>query len=281
MKTIFIIAILMARVSYAFVSGPGQVNPNENFVSIENQSERGKVEPNENRASFQDAKIDIQKLRYTRGFDQVLSISGTKIYAEYGQFKSAKEEVDSTIFYEADQGSYITLGINGDVVRTLDKQFGFYLQFSPIRNYNENKFSNPRIDQFAVGLTSSQNITDNFFQKNLIHFGSGDGQKQNSYIAFDTGFGYKLDSFVGRQMTLGGSLFLEADTSQHFDSSYDAAFSPAGTQDRIRAFKYGTVYSADVALAQSLSLKINYLQKLGGYDARSTEILSLNLGYKF
>ena len=138
MKKFLIVTFLMAQISHAFVSGPGQVGPNENFVSIENQSERGKVEPNENRASFQDAKIDLQKLRYSRGFDQILSISGAQLYAEYGQFKSAKEEVGSTVFYEADQGSFVTLGLSGDIARTTEKQFGFYLQFSPIRNYNEN-----------------------------------------------------------------------------------------------------------------------------------------------
>lgn len=281
MKKLIIASYFLSQVSHAFVAGPGQVNPNENLISIENQSERGKVEPNENRTSFQDAQIDIQKLRYTRGFDQILSINGAQLYAEIGQFKSAKEQVGTTVFYEADQGSYLTLGLTGDLAHSLDKKFGFYFQFSPTRNYNENKFSNPRIDVFAAGLTSSFSITDNLFQKQLIHFGSGDGGTQNSYIAFDSGFGYKLDSLVGRQMTLGGSLFIEADTSQRTDSSYDAAFSPAGTQDRIRAFKYGTVYSADIALANSLSLKLNYLQKLGGYDARSTEILTLNLGYKF
>lgn len=281
MKTIFIFCLFIATSAHAFVSGPSSVNAGENYISAGLQSERGKVEPNENRASFQDAQIDIYKLRYTRGFEGLLNLSRSSLFVEYGSFQSAKEQVGNTLFYNKDSGSYLTLGLAGDFMHDLDKQFGFYVQFSPVRSYNEKKFSNPRLDQFAVGLTSAFHISENFFQKNLIHYGSGDTPSQNSYLAIDTGFGYKLNHLVGRQLTVTASLFLEADTSERKDTGYDAAFSPAGTQDRIRAFKYGTVIGADVALTEYLNLAVSSLQKLGGYDARSTQIMNASLGYKF
>jgi hypothetical protein len=38
---------------------------------------------------------------------------------------------------------------------------------------------------------------------------------------------------------------------------------------------------ADIAITNSLNLKLSYLQKLGGYDARSTQIYNSSLGFKF
>lgn len=281
MNKILFFALLFSIQLHAFVSGPSSVSEGENYISIGIQAERGKVEPNENRSSFQDAQIDIHRLKYVRGFEGQLGLSRSNIYFEFGSFSSAKEQVGSTRFYDKDQGSYLTLGLSGDIVHDLDKQFGFYAQVTPSRSYNKNKFSNPRLDLFALGLNSAFNVTENFFQKNLIHFGSGDGSNQNSYLAIDTGFGYRLNHLVGRQFTIFGSLFLEADMVERKDSSYDAAFSPAGTQDRIRAFKYGTLMGVDFAITNEINFSLNYLQKLGGYDARSTQIYTAHIGFKF
>lgn len=280
MKAILLLTLLSTNV-YAFVSGPGSVNAGENQITLSNQAERGKIEPNENRTSFQDAQIDIMKLKYTRGFDGMLGFESLNLFVEAGSFTSNKEQVGATVFYDKDQGSFATIGLAGDILHELDKQFGLYLQVTPSRNYNKSKFSNPRLDSYAFGVTSAFNITDNLFQKNLIHFGSGDGTSQNSYIAIDTGLGYKLDQFFNRQITLTGSLFLEADTAERHDASYDAAFSATGTQDRIRAFKYGTLFGADVAITNQINLGLSSLQKQGGYDARSTQILNVNVGVKF
>lgn len=282
MKYIFSTFVLVfSSAAYAFVSGPSSLNAGENSLTAGTQVERGKVEPNENRASYQDAKIDVYKLRYARGFDNILGFSSSSIFLEYGQFTSAEERVASTLFYEKDKGSYATLGFSADILHEIDRQFGFYVQLSPLRDYNKKKFSNPRLDLYSFGLTSAFNISDNFFHKNLIHFGSGDGSDQNSYLAIDSGFGYRLNQYIGIPVTLTTSLFIEADTSQRKDASYDASFSPAGTEDRIRAFKYGTVIGADISLSQKTSLNFNYLQKLGGYDARATQVYTLNLGFKF
>lgn len=279
-RTIFFIMIISSQ-ALAFVSGPSSVNEGENYVSMTIQNERGKIEPNENKSSYQSAQIDINKLKYVRGFEGGFGFSRSNLYIELTQHNSAEEKVGSTLFYEKDQGSSMTIGFSGDLVHDLEKQLGVYFQLSPLRNYNENKFSNPRLDTYSFGITSAFNVTDNLFQKNLIHYGSGDGSDQNSYLAVDTGFGYRLNHLVQRQMTIFTSLFLEADTTERKDSRYDDAFSPAGTQDRIRAFKYGTVIGVDVAVTQEMNLSITQLQKLGGYDARATRIFTASIGLKF
>lgn len=281
MKYKLLFLLFYSNYSNAFVAGPSAVQSGDNYLSLGVQLERGLVEPNENKASCQNAQIDLQKLKYVRGFNSFFGLSQSSFFVEYGNFSSSKEEVGSNFFYDKDQGSYLTFGLSQDLVRELDKQFGFYIQISPLRSYNKNKFSNPRIDLFALGLTSAFDISENFFQKSLIHFGSGEGSSQNSYLAIDTGYGYRLNQVFDRQLTVLGSLFLEADTSERKDSSYDAVFSAVNTQDRVRAFKYGTVLGIDMALTQEVNLSANYLQKLGGYDARSTQIYTLNLGFKF
>lgn len=281
MRFFLMMNLLITTNAFAFISGPSSVSPGESYALIGIQSERGKVEPNENKSSFQDAQIDINKIKYVHGFEDLLGVKRTNLYLEYGMFKSAKEQVGSNLFYDQDLGSYLVLGFSGDLFYSLEKQFGFYIQSTPIRSYNKKKFSNPRLDLFALGLTSAFEITDNFFHKNLIHYGSGDGSDQNSYIAVDIGFGYRLNHLFNRQFTVSGSLFLEADTSERNDSSYDNVFSATGTQDRIRAFKYGTLVGTDIALSKNINFNISYLQKLGGYDARSTQIYNLTLGYKF
>lgn len=281
MRIFTIAAVLVSNSAMAFVSGPSSVDAGEQYISIGTQAERGKVEPNENKASFQSAQIDIYKLKYVRGMDNLPGLSSSNVYFEYGSFSSAQEQVGSTLFYEKDQGAYLTLGLSGDIVHEADRQLGLYVQLSPGRTYNKNKFSNPRLDLFAIGLTSAFNVTDKLFQRNLIHYGSGDTPNQNAYLAVDTGFGYRLNHLLGRQFTVTGSLFIEADMTERTDPSYDAAFSPSGTQDRIRAFKYGTLLGVDVALTNKVNMNINYLQKLGGYDARSTQIFAANIGYQF
>lgn len=277
----FLTVSLISIPSYSFVSGPSSVKTDENLLTISNQSEGGTIEPNTNKSSFQSAQISILKLRYSRGLKNPFDSGDSSLFIEAGQFSSGKEQVGSNLFYDEDKGSFVILGYSFDLIHTPEKQLSLYAQASPSRSYNKNKFSNPRLDLFALGLVSSFSLSENLFQKSLIHYGSGDTPEQNSSIAVDIGFGYKLTQILGRQAVITSSLFLEADTSEHFDSAYDTVFSPTGTQDRVRSFKYGSLVGFDIELTKNTALNLSYLQKLGGYDARSTQILSAGLSLKF
>ncbi len=275
------VTLIITNSAYAFVGGPSVLGPNQSSLTAGYQSERGKIEPNENRASYQDAKIDIFKLKYAHGFENILSFVRSSISIEYGDFSSVEEKVGANLFYNQDKGNFLVINFAADLLHEPDKQFGFYIQATPLREYNKLKFSNPRLDTFAIGLTSAFNISDRLFQRSLIQYGSGDGIAQNSSLAVDTGFGYRVSYFANNPLTLSASLFIEADTNQRTDAAYDAAFSPAGTQDRIRAFKYGTVTGFDLALTQKSSINFSHLQKLGGYDARATQVTNLNFAIQF
>lgn len=151
----------------------------------------------------------------------------------------------------------------------------------PTKKYNSQKYSNPRIDDFSLGLSSALNITKHVFLKNLLHFGSGDKSDQNSYFAVDTGLGIRINSLTDLPMTFGVSLFVEGDLKERFDSRYDTVFSPSGTQDRIRSFKYGNLLTFNLKTTQGIVISAQHLQKLGGYDARATQVSRLGLGYSF
>lgn len=274
-------AFLVSFKALALVGGVLSVSEGESRVSVEAQIEGGKIEPNENKASFQTADIKINRLKYTYGLGDLYIFLSSNMNIEYGQFSSNEERSGMNLFYSADKGTYVSVGFSADFVHDPDRQFGFYVNVTPSSSYNEKKFSNPRIDKFTFGLNSLFNISESVFQKSLLHYGSGDGQDQNSYIAIDTGFGFRLSKLVNFPLVLSSSLFLEADLKDRFDSSYDAVFSATGEADRIRAFKHGTLIGLSAEVSKNISISLSYLQKLGGYDARSTQITKLGVGYNF
>lgn len=281
LSMIVISLALIGFKAFALVGSSSAVGDGESKIVLEAQTEGGKIEPNENKSSFQDADIKVNRLKYSYGLGNFFNLSTSNINIEYGQFSSKEERVGASLFYPSDSGSYVSLGFSAELVHDADKLFGFYVNVTPSSNYNEQKFSNPRIDKFSFGLNSSFNISESAFQKSLIHYGSGDGQDQNSYIAIDTGFGFRLNKIVNFPLVLSSSLFLEADLKDRFDSSYDAAFSAPSETDRIRAFKYGTLLGVSAEVTKDISISFDYLQKLGGYDARSTQISKFGVAYKF
>ena len=281
MRLLILLFLMAMNHAYALVGGSDTLGANEHRISFEAQIERGKVEPNENKTSFQNANINIHRIKYSQGLSDFSVLLQPTLNFEYGHFNSAEEKVGATSFYAKDSGYYSNLGISADFIHDPDKQFGFYLNFRPIVKYNVNKFSNPRLDKFSLGITNSSNFTENVFQKNQIHFGSGDGKAQNPYLAVNNGFGFRLNQYFDKPSILSAGLVFEADLKDRYDDSYDAAFSAPGKPDRVRAFKYGVLVGVNMDILRSLSVSVDFLQKLGGYDARATQIAKAGLNYKF
>ena len=75
--------------TFALVGGVNAIDEGENRISLEAQTEGGKIEPNENKASYQDANIKINRLKYTYGLGDFFKLSTdslTKWINEPGQF---------------------------------------------------------------------------------------------------------------------------------------------------------------------------------------------------
>ncbi len=90
-----------------------------------------------------------------------------------------------------------------------------------------------------------------------------------------------MNDNLSEPATVSAGLFIEADMKDRADGAYDSVFSPPSRSDRVRTFKYGLVFSGDVALTEALYLNASRLEMQGGYDARATEIYNVGFGYKY
>lgn len=273
--------LLMGGNSLAFVSAPSTAGDKDWSVEAGAVYERGKVEPNENRNSFQSAKIDIYQLGVTKKLKGLEWGSDHYLHLDYKEIRSAKEEVNSQVFYDADQGQVLTASFGFDFVHEPKFKSGAYVQVSPSIRINKDKFSNPRVDVWGVGFKTYLELGDLIYSEDLLHIGSGIPGHQNSYLAWSHLFAAKLERYVGSPVVLKWGPYAELDTSERTDSAYDSAFTPAGTRDRIRSMKVGTISAVEFLLPQDAYGSIGYVQKLGGYDAPATQAFSLKLGINF
>lgn len=278
---ITILLLFTINESYSFVSSSSSISEGENKLVIGTQLERGVIEPNENMNSYQKASINIYRLKHLYGLRDHSFMNEVNFSTEFIQFTSVEEKVGVNLFYPSDKGYALKFGYSGDILHDSQKKIGLSFHLAPLREYNKNKFSNPRLDLFTFGINSFFELTDILFLKTLLHYGSGDDNYQNSSFLFEHAFGYRLDKLLHRTSTFSTGLLIEADTKERFDTNYDRIFSPLNRNDRIRAFKYGITFGFETAITQSLILNANYLQKIAGYDARATQVLDFNFGYLF
>lgn len=263
----------------ALVSGPSALSAGEWNVEMRTVFERGKIEPNENRASFQSAQIDIYKLTVARGLSDLPFGQDHSVRLDYLRFTSGREAVGAQVFYEQDTGNVATLTYGFNFVHEASYSAGMYLSASPLTNYNQRKFSSPRVDLWALGLKTGLEISEAWILENSVHYGSGIPGRQNAYVAFTQLAGFKFS--LGVPLTLKLGPYAELDMQERVDAEYDAAFSAPGRSDRIRSMKVGTVISLDAKISSKWYLGAGYVQKLGGYDAPATNASFASLGAKF
>lgn len=265
----------------ALVTGSSVLNENEKRIEFRTIQERGKIEPNENRASFQSAKIDINQISYLQSIDEIKTWGKNHFFrADYKSFTSAEESVSGQIFYSQNQGKSLTLTYGFSFVHELTHLAGIYFSISPLIDFNRKKFSVPRVDNFSVGLPFGLELLPGWSLESLTHYGSGLSGDQNSYLSFSNQIGYRVSGLLSRPFFVKYGVYAELDTSERIDNSYDQAFSPAGTSDRVRSMKYGTLTSAHFDF-ETFYFNFDFVQKLGGYDAPATNALALTLGGKF
>lgn len=265
--------------AFSFVSATQSTKEGQVFLQFENQLERGKIEPNEDKSSFQDASINIYKLKSHLGVGQLFIFSDANLSLDYSIFSSKKEVFENTLIYPSDDGHFLSFGFSGDFLHDDQKKMGLIFKLMPLKKYNKNKFSNPRLDTFTLGVNSSINLSELVFHKSFIQFGSGDRPQQNSSFFLQNEIAFRLDEYIHRSSAFSFGFVLEMDTSERLDINYDRLFSASNRSDRVRASKYGLVAGLDMVLINDLSLNVQFLQKLGGYDARATQVMSIAFGY--
>lgn len=275
------VLVIFSLQANALVSSPSAVSEGQWNVELKSTLERGKIEPNENRSSFQTAEIDIHQLSVTKGVESFSLGSDYFLRLDLKYLKSGAEEVSGQVFYAADTGHAVTLTGGFNLVHDPAYKAGLYFSLTPVAEFNKDKFSVPRVDLWGLGFKSSIELSRTFFIEDSLHYGSGLPGHQNSYLAFTHLFALRLDAAVESQASIKWGPYAELDTSERRDSKYDAAFSPAGTQDRIRSMKVGVISSIEFGLTRETYGSVTYVQKLGGYDAPATTALSIALGANF
>ena len=272
LKYLVLIALFISFESQALVTSPIPLAPNESLIEVKIIREGGLIEPNENRQSFQPAKIDIYQLAVSHALGNPFAFGQDHfVRLEYRNFISGKEE-----FYAADRGQSLTATYGFNFVHTPAYSAGLYAGISPVTQFNQDKFSVPRVDLFHFGLTSGLEINSNWFLTHSIHYGSGIPDKQNSYISLTNFLGYKTQ---GWSLKLGP--YLEFDITERADANYDAKYSAAGTSDRIKAAKFGILGFLEYAITAETAINAGFIQKQSGYDAVATNALILGISTRF
>ena len=272
MKYLLLIALFVSVESHALVTSPIPLTNNETLLEIKTIREGGKIEPNENKNSFQTAQINIYQVSISRRLENPFSFGQDHFFKlDYRNFTSGKEQ-----FYEEDNGQSLSATYGFNFVHTSSYSAGLYAGVSPVTQFNQDKFSVPRVDLFHLGLTSALEINSNWFLAHAIHYGSGIPGKQNSYLSLTNFLGYKTQ---GWSLKLGP--YLEFDITERADANYDAAYSAPGRSDRIKAAKFGVLGFVDYAITADTSINAGYIQKQSGYDAAATNALVLGFNTKF
>lgn len=125
MKTYFIFLIIISATFkvQALVGFSDTLDKSKHQISYEYQLEAGKLEPNENKTSFQTAEIKVNKLSYGFGLGDMLYFDKLTLNLDYSQFTSAEERVGSNLFYEADSGYFLNLGVTFEILHEADRLF--------------------------------------------------------------------------------------------------------------------------------------------------------------
>jgi hypothetical protein len=154
----FLATISFSISSFAAVAPTEGVSGSKNqSVSLGAQLERGKIEPNENRSSFQTADINVYTAAYSYKMADDFYIPKLTLKIEGKSFTSGEEKVNGQLFYDKDSGSAVSVSGSAPIFEEPTSAMAAYFSITPYIQFNEDKFSVPRIDQFAGGLQSLQN----------------------------------------------------------------------------------------------------------------------------
>ncbi len=299
LTTAIISVCILPSPAGAFVPSPVGGKPGLFDVSAHLTLERGLIEPNENSDSWQDAKWNLYTLGLGYNFgklgpflDFFLRIEGT-LYtspAETNERTSvASDQCPGQVlsatqceFYPKDTGGYANITAGFNVIHQRNYAIGIFLRGTVPIGVDLDKFSNPRIDYIAGGVNVGVQLKDWLSHESQIYLGSGPFGSQNATVALTQRFGFE---WKRPSWTLGvkvGSYF-DADLSERFDERYDSVYTAGfpDRRDRIRMMRFGVLTTPYVAISDRVAFEFTYLQKLFGYDAPATHVLSAGVRTSF
>jgi hypothetical protein len=233
------------------------------------------MKPSQNEASFQSANILISQLTF-RTSPKGTGLKDFFWSADYRAFRSPEEKKDGVTFYNSSLGHQVTLGVGFNITRTPDYTIGVFAKASPILDFNEAKFGNPRADLFQLGWNGGFIFGKGYFFESSMIYGSGEPDEQNQYIALNQAVGVRLEKSLFK---IGP--YVERDIEERVDVRYSSIYGPQNSSEKIRAYKMGILAEAGFILDEKSSLTLTYLQKIFGKYIPSTNALSIQYSIKF
>ena len=281
MKNTLVLRLLVFSLSftfqsvYAYVAGATSVPAGGFEATMKAEFMRGLAGP-ENLPETQQKQtpsVDIYEVSggYNLGNYSIFQDLKIRLIGNY--YTSASELLNGNEIYPKDEGWVLGGEVSANFVHEADKVFGIFLRTQNPLSMNVEKFVNPKIDRFGLGIQSGFKFSDHFGQETVLFVGSGisdGGFRQNASVSASLLGVWILSGGVfknGAAVRLGP--FYDGDIAERNDARYN-------TQG-VRAFRLGLVAAASYSFVKDMTLDVSYIQKFTGAYFRATKDISVSL----
>ena len=261
--------LLFSQPSFAYVAGSVSAPPGHMDFSLRGEIMRGLAGPVNLPESKQTQKpsVNIYEASASYNFGELKFLQDFTLRLTNQYFTSAEEVYQGSAVYEKDEGNILTFEAAANFVHEIDRTFGFFIRSSLPISMNIQKFSNPKIDLFGIGLQAGVKYTQTFGSEFVIYYGNGfrrGSDSQNSALTVMVPLVVNTTAWIfshGAAFKLGP--FFDGDLRDRTDSAY-------GTES-VRSFRFGFAVLPSVRVTPSFGVDCGYIQKLSGAYFRATK----------
>ena len=267
--TLFLIGFVSSQTAHAYIAGTTSVPAGGIEAMVKTEFMRGLAGP-ENLPETQQKQtpsVNIYEVSGGYNFGTASVFQDLKIRLMGSYYTSVSELLNGIEIYPKDEGWVVGAELSTNFVHEPDKVFGIFLRTQHSISMNVEKFVNPKIDRFGLGIQTGYKFSDHFGQETVLFVGSGITEgafRQNASISASLLGVWILNEGIfknGAAVRLGP--FYDGDIAERKDARYN-------TQG-VRAFRLGLVASASYSFTKDLSLDISYIQKFTGAYFRATK----------
>ena len=261
--------LLFSQPSFAYIAGSVSAPPGRMDFSFRTEIMRGLAGPLNLSESKQTQKpsVNIYEASTSYNFGEFDFLQDVTLRLTNQHFTSVEEIYQNRTVYEKDEGDILTLEAGANFVHEVDRTFGFFIRSSLPISMNIQKFSNPKIDLFGIGLQGGVKYTQTLGNEFLIYYGNGfrkNSDSQNSSLTVMTPIVLNTSAWIfsqGAALKIGP--FFDGDLRDRSDSAY-------GTES-VRSFRLGFAILPSVRVTPSFGVEGGYIQKLSGTYFRATK----------
>jgi deoxyribodipyrimidine photo-lyase len=262
-------ALVLSSPAPAYIAGVTPVPKGGYELTLKTDFARGGAGPETRPETEQTVRpgVNIYELSAGYTFGTYGAFQDVKLRLTGAYFTSADELLGGVEIYPRDEGWLAGAELSTNFVHEPDKLFGVFLRSQIPFGMNIQKFSNPKIDSFGLGLQTAFKFSDNFGEEALLFAGTGvtgDGFRQNASVTASLlGVWILPKSIAEYGAALRVGPFYDADVAQRNDLRY-------GTRG-VRSFRLGVTTIASYSLTREVALEAGFTLKFTGAYFRSTK----------